>query len=427
MKTHVQPRRFLTADHPAIGGVIKQRPEDFLVEEIPAYQPSGAGEHICMFLEKRSLSTLDMVEILARHFEVSPRAIGYAGLKDKAAITRQMVTVHVPGKKMEDFPEIREERIGVLWADYHSNKVRIGHLKGNRFSIRIRGVKPTDALVAHRVLGALEKSGVPNRFGEQRFGYLENNHMIGGAILRGDWAGAVAHLLGPAEGHPNDQRESRAAFAAGDYREAFAAMPWSLRTERAVLRELSRGIGPKRALRAAGKTVLGYYLTAWQSAVFNDVLEARLEAGTLGVLEEGDVAQKHENLACFDVDGEVLRAEDTAGRLARLEISPSGPMWGPEMKRAQGGVGAREIAALERAGLSVEALEAFDGKGVVFQGARRPLRVPLRDPDVEGGVDEVGPFVRCAFELPRGAFATVVMREVMKTVVGEEGEEQKEE
>ncbi|MBX3364441.1 MAG: tRNA pseudouridine(13) synthase TruD [Phycisphaeraceae bacterium] len=408
------PSRYLTDEQPPIGGRIKQRPEDFLVEEIAAYEPCGEGEHIYLFIEKRSLSTLELVELLARHFQVSPRAIGYAGLKDKAAVTRQVVSVHVPGKRIEDFPEIRNDRIGVLWADYHRNKLRIGHLKGNRFSIRVRGVRPTDAMIAHRVLNTLQRVGVPNRFGEQRFGFLENNHLIGRALLLNDTRGAVDLLLGPDPLHPNDQHESRAAYARGDLRDAYELMPRSLRTERQVLAKLLDGTDPARALRAAGKTVLGYYLTAFQSAVFNHVLDDRLKDGTLGELLPGDVAQKHDNLACFDVDAAVLAAPETAQRLAAFDISPSGPMWGPQMKRAAGDVDERERDALARAGLSPEALSAFDAGGVAFEGARRPLRVPITHTDVEGGVDDFGPFVRCAFELPRGAFATVVMREIMK-------------
>src|SRR5262245_6039299 len=115
--THVIPRTYITSDLPPIGGVIKQRAEDFLVDEVPLYQPSGAGEHIYLLVQKRGLSTMEMVEIVAAHFAVPRRAVGYAGLKDKHAITRQVVSVHAPGRKIEDFGELRHEKISVLWAD----------------------------------------------------------------------------------------------------------------------------------------------------------------------------------------------------------------------------------------------------------------------------------------------------------------------
>lgn len=406
---------YLTDDIPGIGGRIKQRPEDFLVEEIPAYQPSGEGEHIFMFIEKRSLSTLELVAILAQHFGVAKSAVGVAGLKDKHAMTRQVVSVHTPGKKVSDFPMLTDERIGVLWADHHTNKLRRGHLTGNRFSIRVRGVSPTKVREAFKVITELEKLGVPNRLGEQRFGYLGNNHLIGRAIVLGEQQAALDLMLGPGELDDPRQAAARTAYAEGDYGRALSNMPRHLASECAALRVLARGGTAQRAVRAIGRTVTEFYLSAMQSAVFNAVLDERLIAGTFAELREGDIAFKHENGACFAVDAATADDPETARRATALEISPSGPMWGPKMMRAAGRTDAAEVAALDRFGLSVEAVtEPAEKIRTSFEGVRRPLRVPVTDTDAEGGVDEVGPFVRLAFTLPRGAFATVVMREIMK-------------
>ncbi|MCC5786523.1 MAG: tRNA pseudouridine(13) synthase TruD [Phycisphaerales bacterium] len=411
----VRPAVYLSDDIPGIGGEIKRRPEDFLVEEIPAYQPTGEGEHIFMFIEKRSLSTLELVAILAEHFGVAKTAVGVAGLKDKHAITRQVVSVHTPGKKVSDFPMLTDERIGVLWADQHTNKLRRGHLTGNRFSIRVRGVSPTKVREAYAVLNKLERLGVPNRLGEQRFGYMGNNHLIGRAIVLGEHKAALDLMLGPGELEDSRQEASRRAYTEGDYGRALSKMPRHLASECAALRVLSRGGTPQRAVKAIGRTVTEFYLTAMQSAVFNAVLDERLLAGTLAELGEGDIAFKHDNGACFSVDSETAADPETSRRAGSLEISPSGPMWGPKMMRASGETDRAEVAALERFGLSVEAVtEPVEKIRTSFEGVRRPLRVPVRDTDVEGGVDEVGNFVRVAFTLPRGAFATVVMREIMK-------------
>lgn len=414
--THVRPLRYATHDIPGIGGVIKQRPEDFLVDELPLYQPCGEGEHIYMLVQKRGMSTLEMVEILARHFRVKTGAIGYAGLKDKHAITRQVVSVHAPGKRMEDFPMITHEKLGVLWADYHTNKLRPGHLTGNRFSIRIRNVRPADVLSTSRVLERLARVGVPNRVGEQRFGMIENNHLVGRGIVSGDFAYAVNELLSPSPLHPQVNAEARALYAAKQYREAAAAFPKGARTERRVLSALASGASPARAIASLDEAVIKFYISAFQSAVFNAVLDERIAAGTLGSLVPGDLAIKHDNLAVFAVDDAVLAETTTAERLARFEISPSGPMWSAGMMRAQGSTDEVERAALINAGVTPEQLAATEARGGVrAEGKRRPLRVPVRDPEVEGGVDEVGAFVRCAFELPRGSFATVVLREIMKS------------
>lgn len=413
--TGVVPSVYLTEEVPPIGGRIKERPEDFIVEELPLYEPCGEGEHAYLFVEKRGMSTLEMIRIIAQHFDVPRQSVGYAGLKDKAAITRQVISVHMPGRRPEDVPMLRHDRISVLWVDLHKNKLRQGHLQGNRFSIRVRGVAPTAALSAKRVLDVLEQRGVPNRIGEQRFGHLANNHRIGLAMILGDHRAALDELLGPGEHNLEAQREARALYAAGDYVGALERFPGSLRAERDALRVLVRGGGPSRAMRAVGRTAAEFYLTAFQSAVFNAILDDRLTAGTLGRLGVGDLAWKHDSRACFAVDEAVIADPATSARLDAIEISPSGPMWGVEMMRAAGEVDRAEVRALEAAGIGVEALSEFERRSRLrLNGTRRPLRVRLTDPDVEGGVDEHGSYVRLAFDLPRGAFATEVLREVMK-------------
>lgn len=412
---HVETSVYVTADVPPVPGKIKVRPQDFLVEETPLYSPCGEGEHIYLFIEKRGLSTFELVKRLARHFKVGESAVGYAGMKDKQAITRQLFSIHTPGKGAQQFPMIEDDRVTVLWADQHTNKLRRGHLRGNRFSIKIRGVPFVDAVKAQRVLERLVRRGVPNRIGEQRFGMLRNNHLIGRLFVLGDHKAALDLLLGPCPAHPEIQPEGRAAYARDDFAAAARDYPVTARAELAALKHLARGATPDRAFAAIPESVRRFYLTAFQSAVFNLVLGERVRAGTFGVLKPGDVAFKHENRALFDVNQGVLDAPDTPERLSKFEISPSGPMWGPAMKRASGEVDAAELAAAQRLGVGEQDLDAFAARQPgLMEGARRPLRVPVIDPEVEGGVDEFGAYVRCAFELPRGAFATVVLREVIK-------------
>jgi len=417
----VLPSAYLTDDVPGIGGVIKQRPEDFLVEELPLYEPGGEGEHIYLLIQKRNLSTFDLVDILARHFGVHRKAIGYAGLKDKVAVTQQVMSVHVPGRKVEDFPSIRHERLQVLWAEMHANKLRIGHLRGNGFSIRIRAVEPTAVVRAKRVLERLAATGVPNRIGEQRFGHLMNNHLIGRAMINSDFNQAIDELLGENALARDTEREARAFYARGEFQRALEAMPNHRRTERRVLAGLARGASPKGAMLGLDEATRKFYLTGLQSAAFNAVLDHRMAAGTFDRLVVGDLAFKHENRAVFAVDDAVLSDADTPRRLREFEISPSGPMWGGSMMRAAGEIDATEQTALARFGVTLDALNAFDERTThLLEGQRRPLRVPLSNPDVEGGVDEHGSFVRVGFELPRGSFATVVLREIMKPQPGDE-------
>lgn len=412
---HVVPRVYMTADLPGIGGAIKTRDTDFLVEEIPLYTPVGDGEHLYLFVEKQGMSTLDMLGVIAKHFRVHRRAVGYAGLKDKHAVTRQMISVHAPGQRPEDFPEIRHEQIRVLWADIHTNKLRPGHLQGNRFSIKVRGVRMTDALAAKRVIDRLRETGVPNRIGEQRFGMLAQNHVIGRELILGHDREALDTLLGPDASHPENHPEARALYASGDYRAAADRLPFPMRTERGLLDRLARGESPSGAWASADKRAVGFFMSAFQSAVFNAALDERVIAGTIGALLPGDIAMKHENRALFEVTSEMGDDPHEAERCARFEISPTGPMWGPSMLRAFDRVGEAEERLLRTFGVTAEDVErAHNVRRLPIQGSRRPLRVPIIDPEIEGGTDEHGPYVRCAFDLPRGSFATVVMREVIK-------------
>ncbi|GJQ30272.1 MAG: tRNA pseudouridine synthase D [Phycisphaerae bacterium] len=405
---------FLTRDLPPIAGTLRQRPEDFLVDELPSYDPCGQGEHLYLTIQKRNMSTMDLLRLIAAHFRVGRGAVGYAGLKDKHAVTRQVVSVHIPGKSAEDFPALEHPDLVVLGAALHTNKLRPGHLRGNRFSIRIRDCRPTDSLVAHRVLRRLEAEGVPNRFGAQRFGLLGNTHRIGRALAIGDFDTAVRELLGPSSEHPERNADARRLYLEGRYREASMAYPRNARTELIVLNMLAQDRSPREAFLRLDDSVLHFYISAFQSAVFNAVLDDRLAGGRLGRLEAGDLAFKHANGAIFAVDEGVADDPTTAARLASLEISPTGPLWGAAMPRAGGATDAVELAQLRTTDVTPEALAARARSRPSLTGARRPLRVPLIAPEVEGGVDEHGPYIRCAFELPRGAFATTVLREILK-------------
>ncbi|MBX3388813.1 MAG: tRNA pseudouridine(13) synthase TruD [Phycisphaeraceae bacterium] len=412
---HVAPVVYVTSDIPGVGGVIKQRPEDFLVDETAAYQPSGAGEHIYLYVEKRNLSTLEAARILASHFGVAPDSVGFAGMKDRVAITRQLFSVHAPGKTPEDFPQLVHDRLQIQWADLHTNKIRLGHLTGNRFSIRIRSAGVGRVRDAKASLDRLVAFGLPNRFGPQRFGRTLNNHLIGRALICADFDEAIRLLIAPERATTPAHTKAKELFLAGKYSEALAELPHTSYSERSVLRALSKGVRASRAIKTLDRSTLRFFLSAFQSAAFNSVLDERLRAGTLNELHAGDVAFKHDSRACFDVDSAVASDPSTPERLRAFEISASGPMWSGKMRRAGGATDEAELRSLENLGVTIAQLQSFEkSAGQLIEGARRPLRVPLTFPEIEAGSDEHGEYIRVAFDLPRGAFATVALEEIMK-------------
>ena len=411
---------YLTHATPGVGGTLKQRPEDFQVQEIPLYQPSGEGEHIFLYLEKRALSTLQLRDAVARHFGADRGAVGHAGLKDKHAVTQQLMSVHTPGKTPEDFPSFEHDRARVLWVDLHTNKLQRGHLAGNRFSIKVRGVDPTGVVHTRRALKMLADKGVPNRFGPQRFGYLLNNHLVGRAMILGDTRGALDHLLAPHPRSPKGQIEARDRYARADHAGAAQRMKKVFKVEHRALRALANGADEREAIGTIDPTAAGFYISSFQSAIFNAVLNERVSRGTHDDLIEGDIAFEHARRRRWRVETHTLHEPETREKLDRVAISPTGPLWGVSMDRAGGEIDALELGALATSGVSIKDLESCELRDAfpMIGGDRRPLRMPVRDPEVEGGVDEHGTYIRCAFELPKGSFATTVMDEIMKVPQG---------
>lgn len=392
----------LTAGLPGVGGEIRRQPADFLVEELPLYVPCGTGEHLYLDIEKEGLTTFDLLNQLARALGCTERDLGYAGLKDARAISRQ--TISVPLRTSRDVASLQLPGIRILGVRQHTNKLRPGHLAGNRFRIRIRQPHPDARERAAAILGVLEDRGVPNRFGEQRYGLLGNSDHIGQAILRGDFQRAAAEIVGDPQKikHPGWQRAA-AAYRAADLDTAIQTFPRHCQAERRLVADLKSGKSWRMAVLDQPRNLLRLYLSAYQSSLFDRLLDTRLT--TMEQLWQGDLACKHSNGACFtvyDPATEQLRAD-------RFEISPTAPLYGYKVTLAEGQAGELETGLLTREQISLESFRL--GRGLDMPGERRPLRVPLRDLGLEQDKDDL----LVSFLLPRGSFATAVLAELMKT------------
>jgi tRNA pseudouridine13 synthase len=399
---------YLTPDIPGIPGSIKARPEDFFVQEIPLYEPSGQGEHVYAEIQKVGLTTFEAINRISKALNVSPKGIGYAGMKDAQAVTRQVLSIH--GTNPEAVMGLKIPGITVSWAIPHLNKLRLGHLKGNRFAIRLRDVNPTDVVKLQPVLKTIQERGLPNYFGEQRFGRRGDNHLLGAAIVRADPKGLLDQLLGKPMPTREDPQTTgaRKAFERNDPKLAMKLWPRKSGMERRVLARLIKTGKPGAAVKAIDERLRRLWVSAVQSHMFNQVLAERMRAGTYDRVLPGDLAFKHENGACFPV-------EDSATEQARaqaFEISPTGPLVGYRMTMPTGEPLKIEESVLAEAHLKPEDFRKEGGEKV--KGARRPLRVKPEDVDLQGGVDEHGGFITVAFTLPAGSFATVLLREITK-------------
>ena len=397
---------YLTHEFPGIGGVIKQRDEDFFVQEIPLYEPCGEGEHVYAEIQKIGVSTFDALRRIGSALSVSSRDIGYAGLKDARALTRQVISMS--GTTPEAVMALQLPDISVQWAARHTNKLRMGHLWGNRFAVKIRQVNPTDVVRLPPMLKILQDRGMPNYFGEQRFGRRGDNALLGAALIAADDQRLLHLLLGapnPNQDQP-DAVDARQSFDNGDLEAAMQSFPRNFGMERGVLSRLIKTKNPTAAVMSIDEKIRRLWVSALQSELFNQILARRIES--IDRVQIGDLAYKHENGACFVVED----ASVESPRVQRFEISPTGPMIGYRMTLPQGEPFAIEQSVFADHSLTPEHFR-LDGRHKV-KGVRRPLRVQPKDVELSAGVDNHGPHITLAFALPAGCFATSLLREVMK-------------
>lgn len=402
------PRTLLNATAP--GGRIKVRPEDFLVDELPLYEPSGEGEHLLISIQKRDMTHDELVKTVAHHFGIPPRDVGFAGRKDKRAITRQLLSVNLP--RPEPAARLTHERLEVLWTARHRHKLRLGHLAGNRFVIRVRDVDPLQVPIVHKRLQQIARLGMPNAFGPQRFGMRQDGHLLGAWCVLEKWDALVDHLIGFGDGSvpfPEHQRAARDACAQGLFESAVPLWGESDHAERRVSAALARGAKPARAAKNLGADHLRFWISAWQSAVFNRVLGARLDDGSWNAPREGDVMQVGDTSRCF-VIGTEDNLDDVHRRCAAFETTPTGPLPGTSVRTPSGKTADLERAVMQECGISEEQMARAPHAPT---GDRRALRAAVRGTSVESGVDEHGGFILLRFELPPGSYATTLLTELL--------------
>jgi tRNA pseudouridine13 synthase len=393
---------YLTAALPGCGGTIKESPDDFIVEEIPSYLPCGSGEHCYLTIEKRSITTLEAIRRIAGCLKISEREVGYAGMKDAVGVTRQTISLQriTPEKALA----LEIDGVKMVSAERHTNKLKLGHLKGNRFRIVIRGVSDSAPERLPLILEILRRRGVPNYFGLQRYGAQGNSHLIGAAMVRRKWHECVDHLIGDPDAVRDDAWSAAInAYRQGDIHQVLSLFPRHCRSERDVLQRLASRPGEyEKAFSSVHPRLKKLYLSALQSFLFDQVVARRINH--LDEILAGDLACKHVNGACFLVEDAAVEQE----RSDAFEISPSGPMFGCSMKMAEGVVREREQDILEQAGLT---LQLFDMPGGLrMEGERRALRVPPGD--ITWSV--TGENATLEFTLPKGSYATSLLREIIR-------------
>lgn len=235
----------ISVDLPGIGGAIKSSPEHFQVEEVLPYEPCGQGEHVFVILRRAGWNTADVAAFLAQTFKINTMDVGWGGRKDRQALTTQTFSLLLPMSLNDEriAGKLSETPFDILKVTRHRNKIKTGHVAGNRFRILVTGAHADALERSARIAGRLERHGIPNYFGPQRFGHNLTNLDRADALLTSS-----------------------------------------------------------KSIRGRKNSFL---VSALQGALFNQWLTDRIQRGDFGRLMDGDVAKKTDTGGLFVVDDPV--------------------------------------------------------------------------------------------------------------------------
>lgn len=344
-------------NHSPIDVYFRQSKDDFVVTEIPLYEFSGEGEHMVLTMRKKDLSTWDAVQIISDTIGCKSRDIGYAGLKDKNAMTIQCISM--PKTFEEKIRNFDHPQIKFLKIEYHNNKVRVGHLKGNRFFIRLKRVLERDYLKLQNILDLIEKYGMPNYFGVQRFGIDGDNYLKGKQICDGTLKVTNSKL-------------------SQMYLNAYQSISFNeWLSKRIELSKLIEAFEPKEITDRVGIDVA-------------TLKELKAQKHPFKVLE-GDVMEHYPY-------GKIFYAEDVDSEAEKFFLKdrvPTGLLAGKKAKLA--------------IGLAKKFEEEFDKKTIV-DGTRRYAWV--FPSEIKSKYDDEKNHFEVEFVLPKGSYATELIREL---------------
>jgi len=405
-------------DTEGIGGRLRAEVGDFAVREVSDVAAGDSGDYLIVRVEKENWETHHLLRDMARRLGISDERIGAAGIKDKRAVTTQLMSIR--GLAADDLGKVTLPRVRITPLGRSNKGIAPGDLKGNEFDIVIRDIGPgTEETAGHiaATAGAIAAAGgVPNFFGYQRFGIKRPvTHLVGEQIIKGDVEGAAMTFIArsfPWE-KPENQEVRDFVWATRDFGKGLETYPLNLRYERTMMHHLVVRPGDyKGAFRALPGGLITMFVHAFQSYLFNRIMSRRLIAGkSLSVPDEGDVV-------CFTGSGgrpdpakiELVTAKNLADvryLQKRRRAFPVLPIVGRDTKPSMLDETAR--AVLDAAGVGPESFVIGQIPELTSAGRWREALLPATPEMVAGDRS-----VRARFFLPKGSYATTVLREYMK-------------
>ncbi len=412
---------YYITDSPGCSGVIRSSPHDFLVDEVFEELSYEGGRYLVLEVEKTDWDTHHLIREMARKLRISQKRFGWAGTKDKRAVTVQRISIMNLDElelKRITLPGLKIKVLGRT-----NRSVGLGDLLGNRFRITIRDLACPEpgATLARITEETMQQKGVPNYFGVQRFGETRPvTHKVGESLARGKIEEAVyVYLALPFSGEPERTREARERlWVSRDIPSALKDFPEYLHHELAMLNYLAEHPGDyAHSFDVLSVNLKRLFVHAYQSYLFNKILSHRLDAKlSLDRAVEGDVV-------CFAKEGLPDMDKQQAVTMENIEavrrLAERGrafvtlPLIGFETKLAEGIQGEIERAVLNDENVSQGNFRVEENPELGSRGTRRAALCPVKPQiRVEGNIAEL------EFVLPKGSYATVVLREYMKGSAG---------
>jgi tRNA pseudouridine13 synthase len=352
-------------NHSPIDAYFKQSKNDFVVDEVQLYEFSGEGQHLILQVRKKELTTWDMVNILSNHLGIKSNQIGYAGLKDKNALTSQYISI--PKTCEDKLKDFSHPQIKILSQTYHNNKIRVGHLKGNRFFIRIKRVIGVNRVKIESALAQIAQYGMPNYFGHQRFGNEQNNYIDGESIEKN---------------LKKIRDKKRRMFLLNSYQSHLFNKWLSKRVE---ISKIFDSFTPNE--------IKEYFKTSFDIDLDIESIKSIKSQNHPFKILSGDIMNHYPFGRIFDVED----LESESKRFLERDITPTGPLIGKKSKLS------KDIA--------YEFEKEYENMISQVDGMRRFAWIFPQD--ISSNYKEKEAWIEIGFYLPKGSYATVLIEEIL--------------
>ncbi|MDG6243571.1 MAG: tRNA pseudouridine(13) synthase TruD [Methanolobus sp.] len=410
------------------GGVLRQEHDDFIVREITNRQEGDSGKYLILEITKTNWDMHHLIRDMSRKLGISQKRIGFAGTKDKRAKTTQKISIFdVSEKDIENF-HLKDVELKVIGRS--SRSLGLGDLYGNEFSITIRDIDLKPDKLSNNLKHTTDEiralGGVPNFFGIQRFGAIRPvTHMVGEQLLKGNFEkAALIYIAQSFPDEPDDVKEAREhVWETKDFAQGLKTYPLRLRYERAMMHHLVENPGDfAGSFGVLSENISKLFIHAYQSYIFNRIICKRIELDLpLDRALPGDIICFRNKEGLPDVSKmQKSTADNVDGMnnlLKRKRAFVTAPLIGYETEFASDIPGDIERQIFEEMGMPQDEFKLTQIPALASKGLRREILLYC-EPVVETGEDELNPGKSKAtitFALPKGSYATTVLREYMKT------------